>query len=136
MLQVEVARPRFQRNEAMLIISNQQRRKMNELRAHRYHMELLTFFRANATELLDRYHDREALELIAESVDKARTWGLNSGGSIAEFVALGLVAGLEFADDSKVKHFQNLPGDTKEQKIHRLLELVAAELIQYEEPKA
>ncbi len=103
---------------------------MEESRAKEYYRELMKFYRNKVPQLVNRFDDLELQRRIAEATRKARVWGVHTGEGIIQFVGIALAAGPTFDEDPKVRHFLTLPGSTPERKVHRLLELVAKNLIQ------
>lgn len=112
----------------MLSIRDEQLVQMNQLRAAAYHRQLLRFYRDNTAELVVRFDDQELNQRIAEATERARKWRIGSAEGILQFVGLALAAGRPFDEDPKVHDFLALPGHTTDQKIRRLIELVAMNL--------
>ena len=92
-----------------------------------YHERLKTYFRETYPKETAKMDDPLLLNLIAESVESARGWGIESSDALVRYVGLAVLVDPKFHEQAQVHAFLEAPGFDPDYKVHLLSDLVIDE---------
>lgn len=112
----------------MLVLRDEQLRKLDEAGQRDYHERLRALLRNCFSPLVKHLDDDRLLESISIGVARARGYGIQGGKGILGYVGLALVVGPEFHDAPKVRRFLESSTPGPEEKVQWLFEQVIERL--------
>jgi hypothetical protein len=117
-------------NASVMIIRQQQLAAFQSAAIARYHFRLLDHYRKTIPEHAGKYDDDALLRIVAETHQRAQTYGLQTAEGLCQFIGLAIIIGEGFDDEPNTGAFLAAPELDPDVKVKMLCDAVTAKLRQ------